>query len=124
MPREVIKQEVEKLLIAGFIIEIQYPEWLANIVVVLKNNCKWRMCVDYSNLNDAYPKDTFPFPCIDHIVDAIIGNELLSFLDAYFGYNQIPMFPPDSENVAFINPTGMYYYNVMPFCLKNTRATF
>ena len=93
-------------------------------MVVIKNNGKWHVCVDYSNLNDACLKDTFPLPCIDHIVDATIGNEILSFLDTYSGYNQIPMFLPDSTNIAFISPTGMYYYNVMPFGLKNTGATY
>ena len=93
-------------------------------MVVLKNNGKWRMCVDYSNLNDACPKDNFLLPCINHIVDATIGNELLSFLNAYSGYNKIPMFPPDSVNVDLITPTGMYYYNLMPFGHKNTGATY
>ena len=57
-----IKQEVDKLLEVDFIREIQYPEWLSNVVVVPKKNGKWRACVDYTNLNDACPKDTFPLP--------------------------------------------------------------
>ena len=81
------------------------------------------MCVDYSNLNNSCLKDLFPLPRIDHIVNATSGYELLSFLDAYSGYNQIPMFPSDSANTTFITPTGMYCYNVMPFCFKNSGAT-
>ena len=124
MRREVIKQKVDKLLAAGFIREIQYPEWLSNVVVVPKKNGKWRVCVDYSNLNDACLKDTFPLPRINQIVDATAGHQLLFFLDAYSSYNQIPMYPPDLANTTFITPTGMYCYNVMPFGLKNTEATY
>ena len=85
---------------------------------------KWRICVDYSNLNDACLKDTFPLPRINQIVDATTGHQLLSFLNAYFGYNQIPMYPPDSENMTFITPIGMYCYSVMPFGSKNAEATY
>ena len=77
------------------------------------------MYVDYSNLNHAFLKDTFPLPQIDQIIDATIRHDQLSFLDAYSGYNQIPMFPPDSANTTFIAPKGVYYYNIMPFDLKN-----
>ena len=82
------------------------------------------MCVDYSNLNHTCPKDTFPLPRNNQIVDAAAGHQLLSFLDAYTCYNQIPMYPPDSEHTTFITPTGMYCYNVMPFGLKNVGATY
>ena len=82
-----IKQELDRLLEVGFIKEIHYLEWLSNVVVVPKKNGKWRVCEDYRNLNDACPKDTFPLPLIDQIVDVTAGHELLSFLDAYSGYN-------------------------------------
>ena len=72
--QEVIKQEVDRLLEADFIREIQYPEWLSNVVVVPKKNNKWRVCVGYTNLNEACPKDTFPMPRIDQIVDATTGH--------------------------------------------------
>ena len=97
-----IKQEVDKLLTTRFIKEIQYLEWLSNVVVVLKKNSKSRVCVDYTNLNDACLKDTFPLPWINQIVDATVGHDLLSFLDAYSSYNQIPMYPPDAAKTAFI----------------------
>ena len=121
---EVIKKEADKLRVAGCIREIQYPEWLANVVVVPKKNGKWRVCVDYSNLNDVYLKDTFPLPHIHQIVDATIGHDLLSFQDAYSNYDQIPMFRSDSENTTFITLTGMHCYNVIPFSLKDAGATY
>ena len=85
--QEIIKQEVDKLLATGFIREIQYPKWLSNVMVVSKKNGKWRVCVDYSNLNDACSKGTFPLFRLDQIVDATVGHQLLSFLDMYFDYN-------------------------------------
>ena len=92
------------LLEAELIKEIQYLEWLSNVVVVPKKNDKWRVCVDYTNLNDACLKDTFPLPWIDQIVDATAGHDLFSFLDAYLGYNQILMYPSDEEKTDFITP--------------------
>ena len=120
----IIQTEVENLLHNGFIIAVKYPEWLANVVVVPKKGKKWRVCVDYTDLNDACPKDSFPLPRIDQIVDASAGHYMLSFLDAFLGYHQIPMHPPDAEKTSFITPHGLYYYNVMPFGLKNAGATY
>ena len=93
-------------------------------MVVLKKNGKWRVCVNYTNLNDACPKDTFSLPGIDQIVDAMVGHQLLSFLDSYSGYNQIPMHPLESAHITFITPTRMYCYNMMPFGLKHAGATY
>lgn len=97
---------------------------MANVVVVPKKGGKWQVCVDYTNLNDACPKDSFPLPRIDQIVDATAGHEMLSFLDAFSGYHQIPMYPPDEEKTTFITPNGLYCYKVMPFKLKNAGATY
>ena len=80
--------------------------------------------MDYSDLNNACPKDSFPLPRIDHIVDASAGHGMLSFLDAFSGYHQIPMHPLDAEKTSFITPHGLYCYNVMPFGLKNAGATY
>ncbi|RVX19372.1 Transposon Ty3-I Gag-Pol polyprotein [Vitis vinifera] len=121
---KVIQEEMEKLLEAGFIREVEYPEWLSNVVMVPKKGGKWRVCVDYTNLNDACPKDSFPLPRIDQIVDVTSGHEVLSFLDAFFGYHQIPMAPDDEEKTSFITPHGLCCYRVMPFGLKNARATY
>ena len=115
----VIQIEVDNLLQNGFIRAVKYLEWLANVVVVPKKGNKWRVCVDYTNLNDAYPKDSFPLPRINQIVDASAGHGMLSFLDAFSGYHQIPMHPPDAEKTSFITPHGLYCYNVIPFGLKN-----
>ena len=102
---QVIQAEVDNLLKAGFIREIKYPEWLANVVVVPKKGGKGRVCVDYTDLNDAFPKDSFPLPPIDQIVDASSGHGMLSFLDAFSGYHQIPMYSPGVEKTTFITPT-------------------
>ena len=83
-----IRDEVRKLLHAGFI-EVHHPEWLANPVVVPKANGKLRMCIDYTSLNNACPRDPYPLPRIDQIVDSTSGCYLLSFLDAYSGFHQI-----------------------------------
>jgi hypothetical protein len=92
---EAITVEVEKLLKAQFIEQVYYPDWLSNVVLVKKSNGKWRMCVDFTNLNKACPKDSFPLPRIDALVDSTSGYELLSFMDAFSGYNQILMHPQD-----------------------------
>ena len=93
---------------AGFIREAKYSECLANVVVVPKEGGKWKVCVDYTDLNDACPKDSFPLPRIDQIVDASAGHGMLSFLDAFSGYHQIPMYPPDTEKTSFITPSRAF----------------
>jgi hypothetical protein len=88
---QAIAEEVSKLLAAGFIREVDYPEWLANVVLVKKSNNKWRMCVDFTDLNKGCPKDSFPLPRIDLLVDSTSEDQLLSFMDAFSSYNQIQM---------------------------------
>ncbi|KAK1587938.1 hypothetical protein Q3G72_018410 [Acer saccharum] len=121
-----IKEEVSNLLAARSIREVKYPEWVANVVLVKKKkkNNQWRMCVDFTDLNNACPKDSFPLPRIDQLVDATAGHETLSFMDAYSGYNQIKMHKPDEEKTAFTTDQGLYCYTVMPFGLKNAGATY
>ncbi|CAL9017943.1 unnamed protein product [Prunus brigantina] len=121
---EAMRNEVDKLKAIGFIREATYPVWLANSVMVRKAKGGWRMCQDYTDLNKACPKDSFPLPRIDQLVDATVGHELLSFMDAYSGYNHIFMDPADSEHTAFITDRRLYCYNVMPFGLKNAGATY
>ena len=87
--------EVNKLLVANFIREVYYSEWLANVIMVKKLNGKWRMCVDFTDLNNACSKDNFPLPRIDQIVDSIVGHKLLTFMDAFSRYNQIQMAEDD-----------------------------
>nr|AAT47106.1 putative polyprotein [Oryza sativa Japonica Group] len=122
--QEAAKAEVQKLLRAGVIQEIDHPEWLVNPVLVRKSNGKWRMCVDFSDLNKAYPKDDFPLPRIDQLVDSTAGCELMSFLDAYSDYHQIHMNPLDIPKASFITPFGTFCHLRMPFGLRNAGATF
>ena len=93
-------------------------------MVMKKKNGKWRMCVDFTNLIRACPKDSYPLPRIDQLVDSALGHDRLSFLNAFQGYHQIPMNLADQEKTAFITPKGAYCYKVMPFGLKNARATY
>ena len=85
--RRAIGEEIAKLLAAGFIREVFHSDWLANPVLVKKKTEKWRMCIDYTGLNKACPKDHFPLSRIDQIVDSTLGCEILSFLDAYSGHH-------------------------------------
>ncbi|XP_074376769.1 uncharacterized protein LOC141718283 [Apium graveolens] len=99
-------------------------QWLANPVLVKKPNGKWRTCVDFTDLNKACPKDSFPLPRIDQLVDATAGHALLSFMDAYSEYNQILIYEPDQEHTSFITDRGLYCYIGMPFGLINAGATY
>ena len=122
--QKAINEEVGKLLQAGAIREVEYPKWLANVVLVKKENGKWRLYIDFTDINRACPKDSFPLSRIDLIVDATIGRELLSFMEAFSGYNQISMDLGDQENTSFVTAQGTYCYRVMPFGLKNVGATY
>ena len=121
---QAVIEEVIKLLMAGFIREVYYPDWLTNVILVKKANRKWRMCVDFTNLNKACLKDSFPPPRIDQLVDSIAEHKLLTFMDAFSGYNQIKMAEEDQEKTAFITSQGFYCYKVMPFGLNNAGATY
>ena len=94
------------------------------MVLVKKANGKWRLCIDFTNVNQACPKDSFPLSRIDLIVDVTTGHELLNFMDAFSGYNQIRMDPNDQEKTSFMTGQGTYCYQVMPFGLKNVGATY
>ena len=119
-----ITDEVNKLLSVSFIREVYYPDWLANVILVKKVNEKWRMCMDFTDLNKTYLKDNFPLPRIDQLVDSTAGHKLLTFMDTFSGYNQIRMAEEGQEKTAFITSQGLYWYKVMPFGLKNARATY
>ncbi|KAL0549122.1 hypothetical protein IC582_013602 [Cucumis melo] len=119
-----IEEEVNKLIEAGFIREVKYPTWIANIVPVRKKNGQLRVCVDFRDLNNACPKDDFPLPIMEIMIDATAGHEALSFMDGSSGYNQIRMALEDEEKTAFRTPKGIYCYKVMPFGLKNAGATY
>ncbi|XP_030923089.1 uncharacterized protein LOC115949970 [Quercus lobata] len=119
-----VTEEVEKLLEADFIREVFYSDWLANVVMVKKSDGKCRMCIDFTDLNKACPKDSFPLPRIDQLVDSTAGHKLLSFMDLFSGYNQILMDEDDQEKTSFVTSQGLYYYKVMPFGLKNAGVTY
>jgi len=114
------KAEAGKLLSVGFIEEAQYTTWLSNVVLVKKANGKWRMCVDYTDLNKACPRDAYSLPNIDRLVDDAAGNKVLSFLDAYSGYNQIPMTASNMNKTTFITNNANYFYRVMPLLERPT----
>lgn len=118
-----VKKEDNKLKQARGIKEVYYPECLANTMEVKKKSSKWRVCVNFTNLNKAYPKDPFLLPKIDELVNAIFGNSRMSFLHTFQGYHQIPLALPDQEKTAFLTPTRNCHYRVMPFGLKNASST-
>ena len=93
-------------------------------MVVKKKNGKWRVCVDFTDLNKACLKDPFPLPRIDQLVDAIVGHLRMSFLDTFQGYHQIPLAFDDQEKTSFVTPVGNYHYKVMHFDLKNAGSTY
>jgi hypothetical protein len=121
---EAIRLEVHKLLKAGFIRPVDYPSWLANPVLVEKSDKSWCMCIDYSSLNKACPKDEYPLPYICQIIDFTMSCELLSFLDAYSGYHQISLAINDEEKTAFITSFEIFCYTKMVSGLKNGGATY
>ncbi|KAL2235182.1 UNVERIFIED_CONTAM: Retrovirus-related Pol polyprotein from transposon [Sesamum indicum] len=120
----IIEGEVSKLLRAGYVSEVQYTDWLANVVLVPKPGGKWRMCTDFTDLNKACPKDPYPLPRIDILVDSTAGYKIFSMMDAYQGYHQIYMATEDRIKTSFVTDRGIFCYNVMPFGLKNAGATY
>jgi hypothetical protein len=114
-----IQEEIKKLLDAGFIWEVHHPRWLANPVIVTKADGKFRMCIDYTSLNKACSKDPFPLPRINQIMDFTSGCDLLCFLDACFGFHQIPISREDEEHTAFVTVDDLFCYVFMPYDLKN-----
>jgi ribonuclease HI len=118
------QNEVKRLLSASVIREVTYQEWLANTVMVKKANGKWRMCIDFTYLNKACPKDEFPLPRIDSLVDPAPSSELMSLLDYYSSYHQIWMKKEDDPKTSFITPSGTYCYLWMPEGLKNAGGSF
>ncbi|CAA0833721.1 Unknown protein, partial [Striga hermonthica] len=122
--QKALEEEVNKLIDNKFVKEAKYPTWISNPVLVKKATGLWRLCIDFSDLNQACPKDSYPIPHIDYMVDATSGHQLMSFLDAYSGYNQIPMHPDDAEHTSFYSARGLYCYVMMTFGLKNAGATY
>jgi hypothetical protein len=119
-----IKLEVEKLLKAGFIYPVALTEWVSNPIPIDKKGGSIRVCVDYRDINKACPKENFPTPFVDQIVDDCAGSEIFSLMDGFSGYNQINIAPEDQHKMSFICPWGTFAYRKLPFDLKNAGAMF
>jgi hypothetical protein len=119
-----VEAEVQRLQDAKVIREVKYPVWLANTVPVKKKNGKWRMCVDFTDLNKACKKEDFPLERVDKIVDDAANSEMLSLLDMFSGYHQIRVRKEDEEKTSFITPFGTFCFVRMPEGLKTQDAHF
>jgi hypothetical protein len=119
-----VEAEVQRLQDVKVIREVKYPVWLANTVPVKKKNGKWRMCVDFTDLNKACKKDDFPLERVDKIVDDAANSEVLSLLDMFSRYHQIRVCREDEEKTSFITPFETFCFVRMPEGLKNTGCTF
>jgi hypothetical protein len=119
-----IKVGIEKLLKMGFIYAVLLTEWVSNLVVVNKKEGKIQVCTDFWDLNKAFPKDNYPTPFINQILDDYARDEIFSFMDRFFGYNQIQIKPQDQHKTTFICPWGTFSYKKMPVGLENVGATF
>ena len=122
--KDIVKEELQKLLDAGFIYPISDSEWVSPLVLVPKKNGKWRICVDYPELNKATKKDHFPLPFIDQVLDGLARKTFFSFLDGFSRYNQIQISPEEQDKTTFTCPLGTFAYWVLPFGLFNAPATF
>ena len=122
--RDIVKDKTQKLLEVGFIYLITDNEWVSPLVIVPKKNGKWRVCIDYRELNKATQKDHFPLPFIDQVLDTLSGKKLFSFLDGFSGYNQIQIAREDQDKTTFTYPWGTSAYRVLPFGLCNAPTTF
>lgn len=116
--RTTIDEDVQKLTCIGFIAKVKYSSWLADVVLVRNESNNWSMCVDFTNLDVAYLKDSYPFPNIDLLIDESSNYKILSFMDTYSKNNHIKMDLINAPKATFISNHGSYYYNVMPFGLK------
>jgi hypothetical protein len=123
---EEVKKEIEKMPEAGFIRPCRYAEWISTIVPVQKKDGRWRVCMDFRDLNRATPKDEYPMPVVETLIDASTDNKILSFMDGNAGYNQIFMAQEDIHKTAFRVPSavGLFEYVVKTFGLKNAGATY
>jgi hypothetical protein len=118
------KSEVQRLLDASVIREVMYPKWLANTVPVKKKNEKWRMCIDFIDINKATPKDNYLLPRMDQVIDSAASTAILSLLDCFSGYHQCWIAKEDEEKTSFITPFGTSCFVRMPGGLKNVGPTF
>jgi hypothetical protein len=123
---EEVKKEVEKMLEAGFIRLCRSAEWISSVVPVQKKDGRWQVCMDFKDLNRATPKDEYPMPITETLINPVAGHKMFSFMDGNASYNQIFMAPEDIHKTAFRVPgaVGLFEYVVMTFGLKNAGATY
>jgi hypothetical protein len=119
-----IEKEVKKLLDAKIIVPLRYSKWVANLVLVRKKNGEIRLCVDFRNLNKSSLKDNYPLPKMDHVLEKVVGENRMSMIDGFSGYNQITFHEYDKKKTMFITPWGTFMYDKIPFRLMNAGATF
>jgi hypothetical protein len=124
MLMSIIEKAMKRMLDAKIIVPLRYSNWVANLVPVRKKNEEIRLCVDFRNLNKYSLKDNYPLPKMDHILQRVVGAHIISLLDGYSGYNQIPVCEEDKEKTTFTTPWGTLLYDKMPFGLMNAEATF
>ena len=118
-----IKKEFKKLFDAKIIVSLRFSKWLANLVPVRKNG-EIGLCVDFWNLKRVSLKDNYPLPKMDHILQKVVGSQIISMLDGFSRYNQILVRPTDQEKTTFTTPWGTFVYAKMPFGLMNVVTTF
>ncbi|GKV52679.1 hypothetical protein SLEP1_g59250, partial [Rubroshorea leprosula] len=122
--QDVTDEQIHKLLQADFIRRVEYSQWVSNFVLIKKPNSKWRMCIDFTNLNEACLKDPHPLPNVEKLVECAAGHECMSFLYASLGYHQVQLRLDDQEKTTFYAGDAIYYYVMIPFRLKNAGATY
>ncbi len=117
----VVKHDIDKLLVVGFIQPIKEATWFSPIVVVPKKNGKLKICVDFKKLNKATKKYLYPLPFSNEILNMIARYESYSFLDGYLRYHQIFIIPEDRYKITFVINWGAFVWMVMSFGVKNGR---
>nr|GFB88670.1 reverse transcriptase domain-containing protein [Tanacetum cinerariifolium] len=117
-------KETEELTKAGILRKAKQQTWVANPVMVQKSDGGWRMCVHFTDINKACPKDCYPLPEIDWKIESLLGFRLKCFLDTYKGYHQIQMAEEDEDKTAFYAGEGVFSYKKTSFGLKNAGATY
>jgi hypothetical protein len=120
----VIEREVKNILDAKIIVPLRYFERVANLVPVRKKNGEIRICMDFRNINKSCLKDNYPLPKMDHVLEKVVGDNIMSMIDGFTGYNQIAVHEDDKEKTVFTTPSGTFMYDKMPFGLMNAGTTF
>ncbi|MCO5547786.1 hypothetical protein L7F22_001238 [Adiantum nelumboides] len=119
-----LKEEVDKLVNAGFIVPVDNVKWVSLVVVTPKKDGRWRFYIDYKPLNTMTKKDPYPLPFIDQLLDAVVGFERYSVCDGYSGYFQLILAPEDQKKMTFITPWGCFCFLCLPFGLTNGHGAF